>query len=488
MIGFMALFCAKKEDMKRIVTGIILVSFAFLTNAQQVQWAHKLIRYSSDLGGKQNGIKRILGKPDAFPQCGNSANAWSPKNALDGREVVIVGFEKAQTVKQIAIFENLNAGCVNRVYVSSDGESFNAVWGRKSDYKTPVYKATLSADRSYYFGRRRRKIQEVPQAVNPGIERIFLDTPASNVVAVKIEFVFALVPGQKQIDAIGVSDGVTPLEATINTNPELEKLPKAQTISLGDLEPYSPIIAPDGKLVFSASKDKEVIYTSTSLGNNQWSSPEMNVPLSQNETYNYVEHFSDTFLLRGGALYSKGSGESGYEWLTFKEGKIEEKPLKITAFNNYNDTSDATITADGTTLILAIETDFTNGSSDLYMTTQKEDGTFGFLQNMGKICNSAAEEATPQLLSDTKTLLFASNGFSGFGDYDIYITYRLDATWKNWSEPINLGSKVNSSKTDIQPFYDEKTETLFYVSAINDTMQMQSIAIPKTSLLSKNTN
>jgi len=76
---------------------------------------------------------------------------------------------------------------------------------------------------------------------------------------------------------------------------------------------------------------------------------------------------------------------------------------------------------------------------------------------MGKIINSAADDSTPQLLSDQKTLLFASDGFSGFGNYDIFVSFRLDDTWKNWSEPINLGSKINTSSFDAQPFYDEKT-------------------------------
>ena len=68
-------------------------------HSQQVQWASKLIKYSTDLGGKQYGVKRILGKPDAFPQGGSSPNAWVPKNSLDGFEFVEVGFEKLQTVK-----------------------------------------------------------------------------------------------------------------------------------------------------------------------------------------------------------------------------------------------------------------------------------------------------------------------------------------------------------------------------------------------------
>jgi hypothetical protein len=85
----------KNIHMKKIILFPLFSIFfsPFSIEAQQIQWASKLIKFSSDLGGKQNGIKRILGKPDVFPQGGNSANAWTPKNALDGREVVIVGFE-----------------------------------------------------------------------------------------------------------------------------------------------------------------------------------------------------------------------------------------------------------------------------------------------------------------------------------------------------------------------------------------------------------
>ena len=65
----------------------VLFSFS-VVKAQQIQWASKVIKYSSDLGGKQFGIKRILGKPDVFPQGGYSGNAWTPKNSLNGKEVV----------------------------------------------------------------------------------------------------------------------------------------------------------------------------------------------------------------------------------------------------------------------------------------------------------------------------------------------------------------------------------------------------------------
>ena len=116
----------------------------FSAKAQQIQWASKVIKFSSDLGGKQNGIKRILGKPDAFPQGGSSANAWTPKNALDGKEVIEVTFEKPQTVKQIAVFENLNAGCVYKIAVDNGSGNYETVWNRSRDWTTPYYKSYVS--------------------------------------------------------------------------------------------------------------------------------------------------------------------------------------------------------------------------------------------------------------------------------------------------------------------------------------------------------
>lgn len=471
--------------MRRLIIFLIL-NCIIPIQAQQIQWAHKLIKFSSDLGGKQNGIKRILGKPDAFPQCGNSPNGWSPKNALDGREVIVVGFEKPQTVMQIAIFENLNAGCVSRVFTSTDGEKFEAVWGRKSDYKTPVFKSTLTTDRSYYFGRKRRKIQEAPQVVNPGIERIFLDNPISNVIAVKVEFVFALVPGQKQIDAIGISDSETPILASINSKPEMENLEFPTQLPIGVEEISGPAIGMDGNLYFSETHQKEEIFSSTDLGNNKWSTPKLLSEFSENDNYNYLEVINEKYALIGGASFKKGSGESGYTIYLNNNGVFEKQgQLKIAAFNNYNDTSDATMTSDGNTVILAIETDFTQGSLDLYFAHRKEDGTYGFLQNMGKVINSAAEESNPQLLSDSKTLLFASNGFSGYGNYDLFVSYRLDDTWKNWSEPINLGSKINTEHFEGQPFYDEKNQLLYFVTQIDEVLKIKRISVPNKYLTGK---
>jgi len=456
--------------------------------AQQIQWASKLIKFSTDLGGKQNGIKRILGKPDAFPQGGSSANAWMPKNALDGREIVEVGFEKPQTVKQVAVCENLNSGCVTKISVDNGSGNYETVWTRKRDWKTPTFKSTASADRAYYFGRKRRKVQEVPNVFNPGIEYAVLENAVANVVAVKVEFSFALIPGQKQIDAIGISDSDVPIAIQINTNPAFENLPNPESLEFENSEVSNVMVSQDGQKIFYSAfaENKDVVFSSQKQADGKWSKPVEEPSLSLNNDYNYLEFCSDTFILKGGVEYSKNTTETGFEFFENKNGTYQTlKPLKIAAYNNYEKTADITITNEGKTLIMGIETDFTQGGTDLYFANKKEDGTYGLLQNMGKVINSAADEGMPQLLSDTKTLFFSSIGFSSYGNYDIYVSYRLDDTWKKWSEPVNLGNKVNSDSFEGSPFYDETTEMLYFTRILEGKSSIGRVKIPK-SILMKN--
>lgn len=455
----------------------------FLASAQQVQWAQKLIRYSSDLGGKQFGIKRILGRPDAFPQAGISPNAWTPKNALDGREVVEVGFERPQQVKQVAVFENVNAGCVMRISVADASGKYQTVWNRKRDWKTMTFKASIPADRNYYFRRKRRKIQEAPELLRPGVEHAVLDQSYPNIVAVKVEFDFSLLPGQKQVDAIGISDSDVPLSASVNTSEAFAQLAPAVACMFETREISSVCLTEDGQKMFfnTTEAQQDQVYSVVRKGSD-WSQPVHEPALSTNEHFNFIESASADWLLKGGNTYNHNLGETGFQ--LYRAADYSPQALvKVTAYNNYGETADATLTADLKTLIFAIESDFTQGGSDFYFAHRKEDGTYGLLQSMGKTINSADEEITPQLLPDQRTLLFGSAGFSGYGSYDLYVSYRLDDTWKNWSEPINLGPKVNGDSFEGSPFYDVSSERLYYIKSVDGLMRLYWIALPKNLLM-----
>ena len=57
----------------------------------------------------------------------------------------------------------------------------------------------------------------------------------------------------------------------------------------------------------------------------------------------------------------------------------------------------------------------------------------------------------PSFSPDGNALYFASNLPSGYGGYDIYVSYRDE---QGWSPPQNLGPTVNTRGNEISPFFD----------------------------------
>lgn len=77
----------------------------------------------------------------------------------------------------------------------------------------------------------------------------------------------------------------------------------------------------------------------------------------------------------------------------------------------------------------------------------KGNNTFAFESGKYSYCH-------PTMSADGKKLYFASNMPGGFGGMDIYVIRKLaDGTW---TQPINLGPRVNTEKNEIFPFINEK--------------------------------
>ncbi|MEO7312751.1 MAG: VWA domain-containing protein [Chitinophagaceae bacterium] len=81
--------------------------------------------------------------------------------------------------------------------------------------------------------------------------------------------------------------------------------------------------------------------------------------------------------------------------------------------------------------------------------------------------NTAFNELTPWLDDDGRYLYFSSNRPGGLGEADIYVSERLDASFKNWSAPRNLGPAVNSSANDYNFIIDPFASHAYFVSEKN---------------------
>ncbi len=106
-------------------------------------------------------------------------------------------------------------------------------------------------------------------------------------------------------------------------------------------------------------------------------------------------------------------------------------------------------------------TDVKQGHSkgDLYKVKFIE-GTTGQPVKLSGALNTEQQDAHPFVTPDGSMLLFDSNRPGGFGDNDLYISFRL----KNgsWSSPINMGATVNSKEYDALPYLTNDGRYLFF--------------------------
>jgi len=109
---------------------------------------------------------------------------------------------------------------------------------------------------------------------------------------------------------------------------------------------------------------------------------------------------------------------------------------------------------------MPVDTD-TSDYEDLFISTKGGDGNWLPIVSLGSTINTPKSELSPYLADDNKTLYFSSTGHGGLGDADIFVTYRLDDSWVNWSNPLNMGAPINSPLFDAYFIIGNNEEVYF---------------------------
>lgn len=110
-----------------------------------------------------------------------------------------------------------------------------------------------------------------------------------------------------------------------------------------------------------------------------------------------------------------------------------------------------------------------SGGSDLFYATHKGDGIFSDPVNLGPKLNTPADEETPFYRDGT--LYFSSTGHPGLGGYDIFSSAWNGATW---SEPKNMGMGYNTNLDDKYFVIDKEGYNGFIVSNRDGTKSTHS--------------
>ena len=125
--------------------------------------------------------------------------------------------------------------------------------------------------------------------------------------------------------------------------------------------------------------------------------------------------------------------------------------------------SQPSISADGQTLYFASNRPGGYGGSDIYRCKQLSDGRWGEPQNLGPKINSAGNEKSPFIHTDSQTLYFSSDSLLGMGGYDIYFTHFSKAE-NQWSEPKNIGYPINTEANELGFFVSTDGKKGYFAS------------------------
>lgn len=437
----------------------ILFGTASVLKAQTIQWASKVVDFSSELTPIQYSAQQVLGKPNVLPAGGQNPNAWAPDKP-NNKEFITVGFETPMSIQQVAVAESHNPSTLYRV-IAFDESNKEHVINTLNPMSVPLKGRMLN---------------------------LFVEATPYKVTAIRLEFDGAAVPGYFAIDAVAISDSNFPIIADIPT-PQLlasgiviEQLDENVNSDYNEL---NPLLSPDGKTLYfsrknhpenvGGTKDSEDIWYSELDSTGHWQLAK-NMTQFNNEGPNFINTISSVtpdgksaIVLLGNRYGENGKMLAGVS-ISSNVGGSWSKPVALNITNDYNYHVKANyfLTNNRKTLLMSVEREDTYGDRDLYVSFMGNDSVWSEPLNLGTVINSAGEESAPFLASDDKTLYFSSNGFSGYGGADIYVSRRLDDTWTNWSEPENLGPEINSTQEDLFFNIPAYSEYAYYSRGVSE--------------------
>ncbi|MCX7880415.1 MAG: OmpA family protein [Ignavibacteria bacterium] len=229
-----------------------------------------------------------------------------------------------------------------------------------------------------------------------------------------------------------------------------------------------PIITPDNDFLYLDRKwhpensggveDDDEIWVAKRIDSLRWDEPrrlesDLNIP--ESNTILYIFPDGNSALVYGNYSQDEKPSErqSLNNFVVTNFGivrKINEKwdkpnPIKIRNFYTKSKNYSATISSDRRILLLSLERDDSFGELDMYISYfDNSTGVYSEPKNLGSKLNTKGIELVSFLAYDNRTLYFASNGHRGKGDFDLFMVRANDDSLKSWGNPIPLDEFINS--------------------------------------------
>jgi len=229
---------------------------------------------------------------------------------------------------------------------------------------------------------------------------------------------------------------------------------------------YDPVLSGDGNtLVYvTALKFFDAIELSRKT-NGTWSEPEVLNPQVGSDG-----NLSPTSLnFDGTELYMVDNDESNRDiYVSHLDGRFWSKAEKLgPVINSKSMETHACISSDGKTLYFSSDRRGGFGKLDIYSSERSESGEWSEPVNLGDKINSVQNEETPFITKDNTRLFFSSTDHFNMGGYDIFYSDLIDG---KWTDPVNIGFPINTTG-----------DNLFYFPIDNDKLAYMTEIDPNGS-------
>ncbi len=231
---------------------------------------------------------------------------------------------------------------------------------------------------------------------------------------------------------------------------------------------YNPVVSADGfTLIYTGVRMKhgrkvEDFYISE-LKNGDW---QTGVPLPGYVNTNDNEG-AHCISANGKLLYFTSCGrQNGFGscdiYVSIRVGNKWSDAINLgRGINTASWDAHPAISPDGSTLIFSSTRAGGKGKKDLWM-VKYANGKWSIPKNLSEL-NTKGDEVTPFLHVDGSTLYFSSDGLPGMGGTDFFVS-RYDENINMWSEPVNLGYSINSSRDEYSLMVARDGKTAYFAT------------------------
>lgn len=244
--------------------------------------------------------------------------------------------------------------------------------------------------------------------------------------------------------------------------PAQSKIFEEGNISTNDV--FAVALTPDEKEIFFVKayggRNKLHLMSSKKI-NGKWSAGKAVFP---EDGYKYIDPFvtpDGKLLLFNTTRPKPGSAAANIFriWAMKKTADGWSEPFYLGDTIN-SDTADFYATADRRNNLY-----FTSrraggfGDNDIWM-AQYAGGKYRAPVNIGADINTAGNESNPFISPNGDYLLYFSITPDGFGDSDLYISFRKKGG--SWTKPQNLGKEINTELGEFTPYVSPSDRTLYF--------------------------